>query len=42
MDDYGLIHYPWTALLGIRDRNPEQPKPGTYGGIVRRWLPQPR
>jgi hypothetical protein len=41
MDDYGLIHYPWTGVLGIRDRKPEQPGPGTYGGIVRRWLPHP-
>jgi len=23
-------------------RQPEQPNPGTYGGIVRRWLPHPR
>jgi hypothetical protein len=23
-------------------RQPEQPNPGTYGGIVRRWLPHSR
>ena len=39
IDDYGLIHYPWTAILGIRPRQFEQPTPGTYGSIVRRWLP---
>jgi hypothetical protein len=42
MSDYDRIHHPWTAVLGIRDRRLEQPKPGTYGGIVRRWLPPPR
>jgi len=42
IDDYGLIHYPWTGVLGVRVRELEQPKPGTYGGIVRRWLPHPR
>jgi len=41
IDDYGLIHYPWTSVLGIRVRKFEQPNPGTYGGIVRRWLPPP-
>jgi len=39
IDDYGLIHYPWTAVLGVRARQLEQPNPGTYGSIVRRWLP---
>jgi hypothetical protein len=41
LDDYDVIHYPWTAVLGVRDRKPAQPKPGTYGGVVRRWLPAP-
>lgn len=42
LNDYNLIHYPWTGVLGLRVRQVEQPKPGTYGGIVRRWLQQPR
>lgn len=40
--DYDRIHRPWTAALGLRERRPEQPLPGTYGGLVRRWLPPPR
>ncbi len=39
---YRKIHRPWTAVLGLRDRKPLQPGPGTYGGIIRRWLPPPR
>jgi len=42
LDDYDLIHHPWKAALGLRVRQQEQPNPGTYGGIVRRWLPHPR
>jgi hypothetical protein len=42
IDDYGLVHYPWTSILGVRDRNPEEPKPGTVGGIIRGWRPPPR
>jgi hypothetical protein len=38
---YDKIHRPWTAMLGLRDRKPLQPDPGTYGGIIRRWLPSP-
>ena len=41
LDDYRLIHYPWTGVLGLRDRQMEQPEPGTYGEIVRRRLGQP-
>jgi hypothetical protein len=41
-DDYGRIHRPWTATLGLRERHPEPARAGTYGGIVRRWLPPPR
>lgn len=37
--DDELIYYPWKGVLGLRVRQPEEPKPGTYGGIVRRWLP---
>ena len=42
IDDYGLVHYPWTAVLGIRSRQLELPAPGNYGGKVRRWLPAPQ
>jgi hypothetical protein len=42
IDDYGLIHYPWTAVLGIRPRQLELPAPDNYGGKVRRWLPAPQ
>ena len=38
LDDYNLIHYPWTGVLGLRERRPEAPEPGSYGAIVRRWL----
>ncbi len=41
-DDYDLIHKAWTAVLGIRPRNIEEPVEGTYGGVVRAWLPHPR
>ncbi len=40
-DDYDLIHKAWTAVLGIRPRNIQEPLPGTYGGVVRAWLPAP-
>jgi hypothetical protein len=39
--DYDRIHAPWTAALGLRERRPDEPRPGTYGGLVRRWLPEP-
>jgi hypothetical protein len=39
--DYSVIHKPWTRTLGIRPRQMEEPRPSTYGGIVRRWLPRP-
>lgn len=42
LDDYDIIHYPWTAILGLRDRKPEEPRPGTIGGAIRRWLSHPR
>jgi hypothetical protein len=42
IDDYYLIHHPWTAVLGLRARNPLRPMPTNYGGMVRRWLPHPR
>jgi hypothetical protein len=40
-DDYDLVHKAWTAVLGVREREIEQPAPGTYGGVVRGWLPAP-
>ena len=39
LDDYDMIHRPWTAVLGLRERRPEPPGAATYGGLVRRWLP---
>lgn len=42
LSDYVLIHKPWTATIGLRLRVPEPYAPGTYGGVVRRWLPQVR
>ena len=39
IDDYGLIHYPWTAVLGIRDRRLEHLGPVGRGDIAGRWLP---
>lgn len=41
LGDYAIIHHAWTAALGLRDRRPEPPAEGTYGGLVRRWLPPP-
>ena len=42
VEDYDLVHKAWTGVLGVRDRNLEPAEPGTYGGVVRRWLPHPR
>jgi hypothetical protein len=39
IDDYGLVHYPWTAILGVRARRLEQPGPIDHGGLASRWLP---
>jgi hypothetical protein len=39
--EYVRIHHAWTAVLGIRDRRLKPAEPGTYGSIVRRWLPPP-
>lgn len=41
ISDYDLIHKAWTGMSGVRVRVPGAPRPGTYGGIVRRWLPRP-
>jgi hypothetical protein len=40
-EDYDLIHKAWTGIAGVRDRVWEPILPGTYGELVRRWLPQP-
>jgi hypothetical protein len=40
-EDYDLIHKAWTGIAGVRDRVWEPAAPGTYGALVRRWLPQP-
>ncbi|MEM7776328.1 MAG: hypothetical protein AAF732_12030 [Pseudomonadota bacterium] len=37
IDDYGIVHYPWTAILGVRVRKFENPGPDNLGGIVRSW-----
>jgi hypothetical protein len=42
VDDYDLIHKAWTGILGVRSRVIEPSDPGTYGGVVRSWLPHPR
>jgi len=42
VSDYDLVHKAWTGMLGVRVRNIQPAEPGTYGGIVRRWLPHPR
>lgn len=42
VSDYDLVHKAWTGMLGVRVRNIEPAKPGTYGGVVRSWLPHPR
>lgn len=42
VDDYDLIHKAWTAVLGVREREIEKPEHGTYGRVVRGWLPAPR
>lgn len=39
--EYIQIHHAWTAVLGVRDRKLEPPKPGSYGALVRRWLHPP-
>jgi hypothetical protein len=42
VDAYDLVHKAWTGVLGVRPRVFEAADPGTYGGVVRRWLPAPR
>lgn len=42
VSDYDLVHKAWTGMIGVRSRNIEPAEPGTYGGLVRRWLPHPR
>jgi hypothetical protein len=42
VSDYDAVHKAWTGMAGVRVRVPEPAKPGTYGGVVRRWLGYPR
>ena len=42
VETYDLVHKAWTGVLGIREREIWPPDPGTYGGVVREWLPSPR
>jgi hypothetical protein len=42
VDDYDAVHKAWTGILGVRVRVLEPAEEGTYGGVVRRWLPHPR
>ena len=42
VEDYDLVHKAWTGILGVRVRNIEAAETGTYGGVVRSWLPHPR
>jgi hypothetical protein len=39
--DYDLIHKAWSGIAGVRPRMWEPIDPGTYGALVRRWLPLP-
>lgn len=40
--NYDFVHKAWTGVLGVRARVLEPSAPGTYGGVVRRWLPKER
>jgi hypothetical protein len=42
VDSYDAVHKAWTGILGVRVRNLEPAEQGTYGGVVRQWLPHPR
>jgi len=42
VDDYDLIHYPWTGVLGVRARQFEPPEPGTFGATLRSQVGPPR
>ena len=42
VNDYELVHKPWSATIGLRRRTPEPAAPGTYGGVIRKWLPSPK
>lgn len=42
VEAYDFIHKAWTGVLGVRPRMLEPALPGTYGGVVREWLPAPR
>lgn len=38
VDHYKLVHRPWTALLGLRNRRLDTLKPGSFGAFVRQKL----
>jgi len=40
--EYDLVHKAWTGMAGVRARVPEPAEAGTYGGVVRQWLHEPR
>jgi hypothetical protein len=39
IEDYDLVHYPWTAILGVRTRRLVHPGEVVHGDIASRWLP---
>jgi hypothetical protein len=39
IDDYGLVHYPWTAILGVRTRRLGHSGPVAHGDLASRWRP---
>lgn len=41
IDHYELIHKPWTALLGLRDRILKEPEPKSFGHFIRQKLSLP-
>jgi hypothetical protein len=40
--NYNLVHKPWTGVAGVRARKFEPAAAGSYGAIVRAWLPPPK
>lgn len=38
VDPYAMVHVPWTAVLGLRDRKLNPPNAGTFGAFVRKKL----
>lgn len=42
VDNYSIIHKPWTGMSGVRARTPEPATAGTYGSVVRAWMGSPQ